>query len=170
MYNSLGDSSLNLTKVSDIRFWSTFKKSLVGGWFRNGPSYFWSKMLIGYVRPYYIPEVILTDILNIKPMFILINNQLDAQNLFYNKFISCLYMFRALCAHRQVVKIVLYSLWYHHTETSEWSKITKITKITKIYKYEHIFIYFSNLSNFSNFSNVSVIVQTSVVFSIFTLR
>jgi len=30
-------------------------------------------------------------------------------------FISCLYMFRALCAHHQVVKIVLHSLWYHHT-------------------------------------------------------
>ena len=29
------------------------------------------------------------------------------------------------CAHRQKVKIVLYSLCYHHTETSEWSKITK---------------------------------------------
>ena len=63
-------------------------------------------------------------------------NQLDAQNLFYNKFISCLYMFRAPCAHRQEVKIVLYSLWYHHTETSEWSKITKI------YKYEHIVVKF----------------------------
>ena len=36
------------------------------------------------------------------------------------------YMFRALCAHHQKVKIVLYSIWYHHTETSEWSKITKI--------------------------------------------
>ena len=35
--------------------------------------------------------------------------------LFYSKFISCLYMFRAPCAHRQEVKIVLYSLWYHHT-------------------------------------------------------
>jgi len=35
-------------------------------------------------------------------------------------------MFRALCAHHQEVKIVLYNLWYHHTETSEWSKITKI--------------------------------------------
>jgi len=35
--------------------------------------------------------------------------------LFYNKFISCLYMFRAPCAHRQEVKILLYSLWYHHT-------------------------------------------------------
>jgi len=35
--------------------------------------------------------------------------------LFYNKFISCLYMFRAPRAPRQEVKIVLYSLWYHHT-------------------------------------------------------
>ena len=43
---------------------------------------------------------------------ILVINQLDAQNLFYSKFISCLYMFRAPCAHRQEVKIVLYSLWY----------------------------------------------------------
>ena len=48
-------------------------------------------------------------------------------------------MFRAPCAHRQEVKIVLYSLWYHHTETSEWSKITKITKI-QFYKYEHIVV------------------------------
>ena len=24
-------------------------------------------------------------------------------------------MFRALCAHRQEVKIVLYSIWYRHT-------------------------------------------------------
>ena len=69
-------------------------------------------------------------------MFILVINQLDAQNLFYSKFISCLYIFRAPCAHRQEVKIVLYSLWYHHTEKSEWSKITKI------YKYEHIVVKF----------------------------
>jgi len=34
--------------------------------------------------------------------------------LFYNKFITCLYMFRALCVHHQEVKIVLYSVWYHH--------------------------------------------------------
>jgi len=49
-------------------------------------------------------------------------------------------MFLALCFHHQEVKIVLYSIWYHHTETSEWSKITKI----QFYKYEHIvekFIY-----------------------------
>jgi len=35
--------------------------------------------------------------------------------LFHNKFIICLYMFRAICAHHQEVKIVLYSIWYHHT-------------------------------------------------------
>ena len=35
--------------------------------------------------------------------------------LFYNKFIKCLYMFRALCAHHEEVKIVLYSIWYRHT-------------------------------------------------------
>jgi len=48
-------------------------------------------------------------------IFILIINQINAQNLFYNTFISCLYMFQAPCAHRQEVKIVLYSIWYHHT-------------------------------------------------------
>ena len=42
-------------------------------------------------------------------------------------------------ADRQEAKIVLYSLWYLHTETSEWSKITKITKI-QFYKYEHIVV------------------------------
>ena len=35
--------------------------------------------------------------------------------LFYSKFIICLYMFRALSAHYQEVKIVLYNIWYHHT-------------------------------------------------------
>ena len=33
----------------------------------------------------------------------------------YNKFITCLHMFRALRAHNQEVKIVLYSIWYHQT-------------------------------------------------------
>ena len=52
-------------------------------------------------------------------------------------------------AHRQETKTVLYNLWYHNTETSEWSKINK----TQFYKYEHILIelYFSNFSYFSNF-------------------
>jgi len=31
-------------------------------------------------------------------IFILVINQLDAQNLFFSKFISCLYVFRAPCA------------------------------------------------------------------------
>jgi len=35
--------------------------------------------------------------------------------LFYNKSLICLYLFRALCAHHQELKIVLYSIWYHHT-------------------------------------------------------
>ena len=47
-------------------------------------------------------------------------------------------MFRALCAHHQEVKIVLYSVWYHHTETSEWYKITK----TQFYKYEAMVVKF----------------------------
>jgi len=42
------------------------------------------------------------------------------------------------CAHHQEVKIALHSLWYHHTETSEWSKITKI----QFYEYEQIVVKF----------------------------
>ena len=42
------------------------------------------------------------------------------------------------CAHHQEVKIALYSLWYQHTETSEWSKITKI----QFYKYKQIVVKF----------------------------
>jgi len=51
--------------------------------------------------------------------------------LFYNKLIICLYMFRAPCTHHQEVKIVLYSIWYRHTETSKWSKVTKIQQNIK---------------------------------------
>jgi len=42
------------------------------------------------------------------------------------------------CAQHQEVKIALHSLWYHHTETSEWSKITKI----QFYKYEQTVVKF----------------------------
>jgi len=45
-----------------------------------------------YVTPF---DVLLTVHLSI----ILVINQLNAQILFYNKFIIYLYMFRALCAH-----------------------------------------------------------------------
>ena len=54
-------------------------------------------------------------------------------------------MFQAHVLIVRRAKIVLYSLlWYHHTETSEWSKITKIIKIIKIqfYKYEHMVVKF----------------------------
>ena len=47
-------------------------------------------------------------------------------------------MFRTPCAHHQEVKIALHSLWYHDTETSEWSKITKI----QFYEYEQIVVKF----------------------------
>ena len=64
--------------------------------------------------------------------------------------------------HRQEAKIVLYNLWYHHTEKREWSKITKITKITKIpfYKYEQL--YFSNFSNFRPLTCFSVMIPEVV--------
>ena len=38
--------------------------------------------------------------------------------LFYNKFIICLYMFRARFTNHQSVKILLYSVWYH--QNSRW--------------------------------------------------
>ena len=44
----------------------------------------------------------------------------------------------SIYARHQEVKIALHSLWYHHTETSEWSKITKI----QFYKYEQIVVKF----------------------------
>ena len=45
------------------------------------------------------------QIVNKPNLFILVINQLDAKNLFLNKFISCLYMFRAPCANRQESKL-----------------------------------------------------------------
>ena len=42
-------------------------------------------------------------------------------------------MFRGLFAHHLEVKIVLYNIWYHHTETSELSEITEI----QFYKYKN---------------------------------
>ena len=67
-------------------------------------------------------------------------NQLDALHFIISLFHAST-CFEHICSSSGG-KIVLNSLWYHHTETSEWSKITKITKITKIqfYKYEHIVV------------------------------
>jgi hypothetical protein len=47
--------------------------------------------------------------------------------LFYNKFIICLYIFRALRAHHQDVKIVSYSIRYHHN--CRWPSGAQIEKI-----------------------------------------
>jgi len=47
--------------------------------------------------------------------FISVFNQLDAQNLFHNKFYFMPLNFSSTCAHHQEVKIALHSLWYHHT-------------------------------------------------------
>jgi len=37
-------------------------------------------------------------------------------------------MFRALCAHYQEVKIVLYSIWYHHT-CSRWPSGAQVERV-----------------------------------------
>jgi len=42
-------------------------------------------------------------------------NQLDAQNLFHDKFYFMPLHVSSTCAHHQEVKIALHSLWYHHT-------------------------------------------------------
>jgi len=42
-------------------------------------------------------------------------NQLDAQNLFHNKFYFMPLHVLSTCANHQEVKIALHSLWYHHT-------------------------------------------------------
>jgi len=57
-------------------------------------------------------EVLLTMHLSI---FISVFNQLDAQNLFHNKFYFMPLHVSSTCAHHQEAKIVLHSLWYHHT-------------------------------------------------------
>jgi hypothetical protein len=58
---------------------------------------------------------------------ILVITNLMHKILFYNKFIIRLYMFRALCAHHQDVKIVLYSIWYH--QTCRWQSGAQVERI-----------------------------------------
>ena len=71
-------------------------------------------------------DVLLTVHLSI---FISVFNQLDAQNLFHSKFCFMPLHVLSTCAHHQEVKIAFHSLWYHHTETNEWSKIVKYNSI-----------------------------------------
>ena len=74
-------------------------------------------------------------------------------------------------AVQQEVKIAFHSLWYRHTETSEWSNITKI----QFYKYEQIVVNFIHkyyyyllmfiefyFSNFSPFTCFSVMIPEAV--------
>jgi len=68
-------------------------------------------------------------------------------------------------AHHQKVKIALHSLWYHHTETSEWPNITEI--LVQFYKYEQFYYYlliFIELyfSNFRPLACFSVIIPEAV--------
>ena len=55
-------------------------------------------------------NLLLTVRLSIILVIILYNAEIP----FYNKFTKLLYMFRALCAHHQEVKFVIYSIWYRH--------------------------------------------------------
>jgi len=57
-------------------------------------------------------DVLLTVHLSI---FISVFNQLDAQNMFHNKFYFMPPHVSSTCVHHQEVKIALHSLWYHHT-------------------------------------------------------
>jgi len=52
-------------------------------------------------------------------LFISVFNQLDAQNLFHNKFYFMPLRASSTCAHHQEVKIALHSLWYY--QTYRWS-------------------------------------------------
>jgi len=47
--------------------------------------------------------------------FISVFDQIDAQNLFHNKFYFVPLHVSSTCAHHQEIKIALHSLWYHHT-------------------------------------------------------
>ena len=53
--------------------------------------------------------------LKILSVFILVFNQVDKHNLFYNKFYFMPLHVSNTCAYLQEVKIALHSLWYHHT-------------------------------------------------------
>jgi len=63
------------------------------------------------------------------------------------------------CAHHQEDKIALHNLWYHHTETSEWSKITEIqfckSELIVVKFVIFIELYFSNFRPLTCFSRMT---------------
>jgi len=70
-------------------------------------------------------DVLLTVHLSI---FISVFNQLDAQNLFCNKFYFIPLHVSSTCAHHQQVKIALHSLWYHHTY--RWPSRAQVERVS----------------------------------------
>jgi len=66
----------------------------------------------------YVSYINFDVLLTVHLSIILAADQLNAQTLFHNKFIIFLYMFRALLCSSSGGQIVLYSIWYHHTETT----------------------------------------------------
>ena len=68
-------------------------------------------MFLFYVFMFYV-------LLTVHLSIILVINQINAQNLVYNKFIICLYTFRAPCAHHQEVKIVFNNTCIHSNQSS----------------------------------------------------
>jgi len=73
--------------------------------------------------------------------------------LLYSKFIICLYMFRALCAHHNEVKIVSYSIWYHHT--CRWPSGAQVERgDARSAKYKNFIALFINFKKIRHASSV----------------
>jgi hypothetical protein len=76
-------------------------------------------------------------------IFISVINQLDAQNVCFTvSLFHASTSFEHMCSSSGGQN-ALHSLWYRHTETSEWSKITK----TQFYKYEQILVKFISIDS-----------------------
>jgi len=93
-------------------------------------------------------------------IFISVFNQLDAQNLFHNKFYFIPLHVSSTCARHQEVKISLHSLWYHHTY--RWNKFCASswlnTEIKKLFTASHMFdephtFHYPAISYYHNFTN-----------------
>jgi len=74
-------------------------------------------------------RTVLSLLYNMSTAFILVFNQLDAQNLFHNKFYFIPLHVSSTCAHHQEVEIALHSLWYHHTYRCDYTASGIITPI-----------------------------------------
>jgi len=82
----------------------------------------WSKYKISIKYDF---EIFLTEHLSI---FISAFNELDGQNLFYNKFYFTPLHVSSACAYHQEVKTALNSLWYHQGG--------RLVHETAIYRYD----------------------------------